>query len=196
MRTHTHRLALAAPLLALAAAGCGDPPAARPAARSAFESSKSDITRTVAKWDSGAGVAARVADKSSGKTAVYVLATKTPPKWRDGSKAWVTVAKAVVGTTPVATVVVGVKELAPGHFEGSGSKRDCVVGWSMRDWATPKDSDAPDFAWSDNETGYCDVTLREGRSGGHLEGRLRAKLFSNDKKNTFTIDTGYVYLVR
>lgn len=180
----------------LLTAGCSEPARTRPPARSALESSKADVTRTVSRWDSGGGVAAHVNDKASGKTAVYVLATKTPPKWRDSSKSWVTVAKAVVGSTPVATVVVGVKELAPGHFEGSGAKRDCVVGWATRDWATPKDSDAPDFAWSDNETGYCDVTLREGRSGGHLEGRLRAKLFSNDKKNTVTIDNAYVYLVR
>jgi hypothetical protein len=166
---------------------------------SGFDGAKSDVSSEVRKWDGGAGFALRVQDKTANKTATYVFATKSPPEWRERAKGWITIAKAVVGRTPVATAVVNVPELKPGRYEGGGSKKECFVGLVMRDVGDSSSGDytnAPDFAWSDVGTGFCEVELKEGAKSGQLEGRVRAKLVTNSQDNTYTIDNGYIYIVR
>ena len=146
-----------------------------------------------AEAGTGAGSALKLVNVQSSKSLTMVVASRDAPKWDDAMKKWVIPFRAVDDGSATATFILEVEEMKAGRFEGSDSKGGCTIGIGVGpNW----DSQAPGVAWSDNDGGYCEVTLTAAARPGHFEGQFKAKLVSNSKDSVYRIDQGYVYVAR
>jgi hypothetical protein len=186
-------LGLGTALLALVVSGCGAEATSGGGATSAYDTAKSDVMSKVKTWPQGAGSALKLVNGQSSKSLTMVVASRDAPRWDEAIKKWVIPFRAVDDGSATATLIFQLQEMKEGRFEGSDSKGGCVIGIGVGpNW----DSQAPGVAWSDNDGGYCEVTLTAAARPGHFEGSFKAKLVSNSKDSIYRIEQGYVYVAR
>ena len=147
------------------------------------------IKRIVPGWDNGTGIAVRYQKVSTGAFISLPYVDPTPPEWKEKSQMWIVISKAMIDNQIVSTVAISLSSLKPGRYEGSDSKRDCVIGAALG-------TDKWDAGWSLNEGGFCEVELRDAKQAGHLEGTFRGKLKSNAEDSFYLIKEGYIYINR
>lgn len=193
MMTRTFGLGLGLALTAVVGSGCGGEVATAEGAASAYDTAKGDVLSHVKTWPQGAGSALKLVNGQSNKALTMVVASRDAPKWDEDIKKWIIPLRAVDDGSATATLIVQLEEMKAGRFEGSDSKGGCVIGIGVGpNW----DSSAPGVAWSDNDGGYCEVTLTAAARPGHFEGQFKAKLVSNSKDSIYRIEQGYMYVVR
>jgi hypothetical protein len=152
------------------------------------------IKTVVPGWDNGTGIAVRYQKVSTGSILSLIYVDPTPPEWKEKSQMWIVISKATVEGQAVSTVALSLSSMKPGRYEGSDTKRECVIGAAL---GTDKwEPSAADTGWSLNEGGFCEVELREGKQPGHLEGTFRGKLKSNAEDSFYLIKEGYIYINR
>ena len=184
---------LAAALLTCAVSGCGAEAGEGARTASAYDTAKHDVMSQVKTWPEGAGSALKLVNGQSSKSLTLVVASREAPRWDAALKMWVIPFRAVDAGSATATLIFRLDEMKAGRFEGSDSKGGCVIGIGVGpNW----DSQAPGVAWSDNQGGYCEVTLTAAARPGHFEGQFKAKLVSNSRDSVYRIDQAYVYVAR
>jgi hypothetical protein len=168
------------------------PPASGPSADS-FDDDVRRIRETVPRWDNGTGLTARFLSEASGERMSLIYVDATPPEFNAGGGYWVIQAKAKVDGQVAGHVLLLLKSLSPGRYEGSAQKKDVALASLLG--APAWEGRHPSTAWSANEGGWVELTLRESR-GGDLEGSFRAKLVANDGRSYQTVESGYFYINR
>lgn len=159
-----------------------------------FDEDVQRIKKIVPGWDNGTGIAVRYQKVSTGALISLLYVDPTPPEWKEKSQMWIVISKAMIDNQVVSTVAISLSSLKPGRYEGSDSKRDCVIGAAL---GTDRwEPSAPDTGWSLNEGGFCEVELRDAKQPGHLEGTFRGKLKSNAEDSFYLIKEGYIYINR
>ena len=186
-------LGLGLALVTLAVTGCGAEAGGGGGAVSAYDTAKQDVMSQVKTWPQGAGSALKLVNGQSSKSLTMVVASRDAPRWDETTKHWTIPFRAVDNGSATATLIFQVDEMKAGRFEGSDTKGGCIIGIGVGpNW----DTEAPGVAWSNNDGGYCEVTLTAAARPGHFEGQFKAKLVSNSKDAIYRIDQGYVYVAR
>lgn len=184
---------LCAAVVTLAVSGCGAEASVGGGGSAAYDTAKQDVMSQVKTWPQGAGGALKLVNGESSKSLTMLVASREAPRWDETVKRWIIPFRAVDAGSATATLIFQVDEMKAGRFEGSDSKAGCVIGIGVGpNW----DSQAPGVAWSNNDGGYCEVTLTAAARPGHFEGQFKAKLVSNSKDSIYRIEQGYVYVAR
>jgi hypothetical protein len=158
-----------------------------------FEEDVKRIRSLVPNWDNGTGLTVRFLKQSTGKRLSLIYVDPTPPLFKDGPGLWMIQAKATANDKVLGWVVVLLKNLAPGNYQGSPSQKDVVLAVCMGEtW----DGKNPETTWSINPGSWAEITLRAGATAGDLEGNFRGKLVDNKGTGFHTIESGYIYINR
>jgi hypothetical protein len=158
-----------------------------------FEEDVSRIRSIVPGWDNGTGLTVRFLQQATGKRLSLIYVDPTPPVFKDSPGLWMIQAKATQGDRTLGWVVVLLKSLVPGSYNGSPSQKDVVLAVCMGETWDGKD---PETTWSINPGSWAEITLRPGGAPGDLEGNFRGKLVDNKGTGFHTIESGYIYINR
>jgi hypothetical protein len=158
-----------------------------------FDEDMARIQQTVPSWDNGTGVTVKFLKESTGGRLSLIFVDPTPPVFQQKQGLWMIQGRATAKHQTLGHIVVLLKTLAPGRYEGSSTKKDVVVAVLMGEQWDGRD---PETTWSINEGSWAELTLREGRNPGDLEGDFRGRLVDNQGTGYHTIEAGYIYVNR
>ena len=158
-----------------------------------FEEDVARIRQEVPRWDNGTGVTVKYLKEATGKRLSLIYVDPNAPTRNERLGLWAMRLQARVGGRTIGHVLMLIRTLAPGRYEGSPGSKDVVLAVSMaEDW----EGTDPETTWSVNPGSWAEITLRPGRFPGDLEGDFRAKLVDNRGTGFHTIEAGYVYINR
>lgn len=158
-----------------------------------WASGVNEVKGRVPTWDNGSGVVIKFLKESTGERLSLIYVDPTPPVMHTASGHWIIQAKAMSDGKPVGHVLLALKDLAPGRYEGAPDKQDVILAAQM---AESWDGKNPETTWSTNTGSWCEITLRQGKNPGDLEGDFRGKLVDNSGSGYHTIEAGYIYINR
>jgi hypothetical protein len=171
------------------------PAAAHPAAHATnddtFDDDTKRIQETVPTWDNGTGITARFLKEATGARISLIYVDATPPAFNKELNLWVIEAKAKVDGKIAGTFAILMKDVAAGRHEGSPEKKSVIF---ISGFGEKLDLKGNDTMWSTNKGSWCELVLRAGKKGKHLEGNFRAKLMSNDGQSFQSVESGYLYI--
>ena len=160
-----------------------------------FNKAVADVRSYMQGQSHGVGIVAKYLQEKTQKRLSLKYVDDTPPEWKESLENWVIISKAKdTDDSIISTVAMALPQLAPGHYEGSASRKEVKVGATLGkpSW----DPTADDTAWSMNEDGWCQVDMKSANSRGDLEGTFKGKLNTNVPGTYYLIEDGYFYIRR
>jgi hypothetical protein len=176
-----------------AAPVAGATPATSGSRLDTWDSDISTVKSKVPTWDNGSGVVLKFLNEGQGTRLTLIYVDTTPPVFKEEAGLWIVQAKATANGTTLGHMMLLLKSLEPGRYEGGPGKQDVVLAAGMGETWEPK---APGTTWSINDGSWCEITLRAGQNPGDLEGDFRGKLVDNSGNGYHNIEAGYIYINR
>jgi len=169
-------------------------PGTLPPNADSFEADRDRIRASVSQWPHGTGATLRFLNESSGERLSLIFVDEAAPKFESDNSAYAIYAKARVGGGKVVGhLVLYLKALRPGTYQGDDHTKSAVMGILMGDpiW----NAENPETAWSVNSESWCEVELR-GTPEGALEGNFRARLVDNKGTGFINVESGFLFIKR
>lgn len=158
----------------------------------AFEDNNQRIRSVVPGWNEGAGINIKFLKEATGERLSLLFVDSTAPAWNEGQGLWIIqgIAQGPNNET-LAHVLIGLRDLRPGTYEGSENDTSLVLAVAITD--QPWNGQAEDAGWSINANSFARLVLRD-IGNGNLEGDFQAKLVTNEGSSYYTLEAGYILI--